>query len=95
MAVGAAFYILREAYRLLRGRDGIGLGDVKLALVAGIWLDWVPMAFAVQVAALAALAVIGVRAARGHRVSRMTAIPFGLFLAPAVWVGWLFQVLMS
>ena len=34
------FLGLREVYRRFRGRDGIGLGDVKLAGVAGAWLDW-------------------------------------------------------
>lgn len=94
LAVGGAFLILRESYRFFRGRDGIGLGDVKLAAVAGLWLDWVPLAFAVQVAALAALAIIALRLARGHRVSRTTVVPFGLFLAPAVWIGWMFQTMM-
>src|SRR5262249_58404829 len=32
------FLGLRVAYRGLRGREGIGLGDVKLAVVAGAWL---------------------------------------------------------
>jgi leader peptidase (prepilin peptidase)/N-methyltransferase len=32
------FFGLWAAYRRLRGRDGIGLGDVKLAGVAGAWL---------------------------------------------------------
>jgi len=35
-----AFLTLRILYRRLRGRDGIGLGDVKLAGVAGVWVDW-------------------------------------------------------
>src|SRR6266568_4852405 len=37
------FYGLRALYRRLRGRQGIGLGDVKLAAVAGAWLDWLKM----------------------------------------------------
>src|SRR5262249_25138352 len=35
------FLGLRIAYRGLRGREGIGLGDVKLAVVAGGGLRWV------------------------------------------------------
>src|SRR5207237_8815363 len=51
-----AFLGLRIGYRKLRNRDGIGLGDVKLAAVAGAWLGWQTMPIAVQIAALAALA---------------------------------------
>src|SRR5205807_1490924 len=50
------FLGLRAAYRRWRGRDGIGLGDVKLAGVAGVWLDWVAMPIAIEIAALAAIA---------------------------------------
>jgi hypothetical protein len=35
-----AFLVVREAYVRLRGRQGPGLGDVKLAAVAGAWLSW-------------------------------------------------------
>ncbi len=55
------FFGLWAAYRRLRGRDGIGLGDVKLAGVAGAWLDWPSIPIAVEIAALAALAVCLVR----------------------------------
>jgi leader peptidase (prepilin peptidase)/N-methyltransferase len=89
--VGLAFLAVRVIYLRIRGRDGIGLGDVKLAAVGGVWLDWPPMAFAVEVAALAALAAVAVRALRGHRISGATPLPFGLFLAPAIWIGWVFE----
>src|SRR5260221_2244294 len=40
VGVAVAFWILREAYVRLRGREGIGLGDIKLAAVAGGWLEF-------------------------------------------------------
>jgi leader peptidase (prepilin peptidase) / N-methyltransferase len=75
-----------------RGREGLGLGDVKLAAVAGVWLDWPAIPVAIEIAALTALAVY----ATGHilgrrRIHAATRLPFGLFLAPAVWLAWLLQ----
>lgn len=92
-AVTAAtpFLALLLGYRWLRGRDGLGLGDVKLAAVAGAWLDWVTILGVVDVAAVAALAGAFALSATGRRMTTVTAIPFGLFLAPAIWLGWLFE----
>jgi leader peptidase (prepilin peptidase) / N-methyltransferase len=90
-----AFWGLRIAYGRLRGREGIGLGDVKLAGVAGVWLDWATMPVAVEIAALAALAVYAVRRFRGGRsVGRTIRLPFGLFFAPAIWIGWLLESML-
>jgi leader peptidase (prepilin peptidase)/N-methyltransferase len=84
------FFGLWAAYRRLRGRDGIGLGDVKLAGVAGAWLDWPSIPIAVEIAALAALAVCLARwLGFGRAISATTRLPFGLFLAPVIWVAWL------
>ena len=58
---------LRVLYRRIRGHDGIGLGDVKLAGVAGVWLDWWVLPVAIEIAALAALAVYAVRFLHGRR----------------------------
>ncbi|MFG1347095.1 A24 family peptidase [Xanthobacter autotrophicus DSM 431] len=85
-----AFLALRSAYFRLRGREGLGLGDVKLAAVAGVWLDWTTLPLAIDLAALAALAAIGIRQVATGRTMRATGrLPFGLFLAPAIFIGWL------
>ena len=64
-----AFLSLRVLYRRIRGHDGIGLGDVKLAGVAGVWLDWWVLPVAIEIAALAAIAVYAVRFLYGRRPS--------------------------
>ena len=93
--VAAAFFGLWALYRGLRGREGIGLGDVKLAGVAGVWLDWPSIPVAVEIAALAALAVCLVRwLALGRAISATTRLPFGAFLAPAIWIAWLGETML-
>lgn len=87
------FLILRNGYAWLRGRDGIGLGDVKLAAVAGAWLDWAVMPIAIEIAAVSALGAYAIL--HGLRQGAMRAnarLPFGLFFAPAIWIGWLLQM---
>lgn len=90
--LGCAFLALRLIYARLRGRPGIGLGDVKLAAVAGIWLDWSVMPIAVEIAALAALSIYALRRyALRHPLEPSSRLPFGLYFAPAIWIGWLLQ----
>jgi leader peptidase (prepilin peptidase)/N-methyltransferase len=91
-ALALMFLALRALYLRLRGRQGIGLGDVKLAAVAGVWLGWIAMPIAIEIAALSALAIYATR----HFILRRpvhagTRLPFGLFFAPAIWLGWLLQ----
>jgi leader peptidase (prepilin peptidase)/N-methyltransferase len=85
------FLALRVVYRWLRGREGVGLGDVKLAGLAGAWLDWSIIPLAIEAAALSALAVYGFRQLALRRRLHATArLPFGVFFAPAIWLGWLY-----
>lgn len=87
-----AFLALRLAYRRIRKREGIGLGDVKLAAVAGTWLDWFTMPVAIEIAALAALVAYVARQRIAGRMARPTdRLPFGLFFAPAIWLGWMIE----
>jgi leader peptidase (prepilin peptidase) / N-methyltransferase len=85
-----AFLGVRAAYRRWRGLEGIGLGDVKLAGVAGVWLDYPTIPIAIEIAALAALGAYMIRHLYLRRnVRPTTRLPFGLFLAPAIWVAWI------
>jgi leader peptidase (prepilin peptidase)/N-methyltransferase len=87
--VALAFLAIRSCYRRLRGRDGLGLGDVKLAAMAGVWLDWTMIPIAIDIAAGTALAAYGLRQLAVGRAIRSTGrLPFGLFFAPAIWLGW-------
>jgi len=90
--LAGAFFALRAVYARLRGREGIGLGDVKLAGAGGVWLAWATIPVAIEIAALAALAVYVVRQFAGGKTMTVTArMPFGLFLAPAIWLGWVLE----
>ena len=92
VVLALAFLALRAVYFRIRGREGIGLGDVKLAGVAGAWLAWATIPVAIEIAALVALAVYVTRQLAGGRgISTTARLPFGLFLAPAIWLGWLLE----
>jgi len=87
-----AFLAVRAFYRRLRGREGIGLGDVKLAGVAGVWLDWSIIPVAIEIAAVSALGAYLIQhLCFGRAIGPATRMPFGLFLAPAIWIGWLLE----
>jgi len=83
-------------YEWWRGRPGLGLGDVKLAAVAGAWLDWFTIVAVIEVAALAALTAYAVwRYVLRRPIAVTTPLPFGLFLAPAIWAGWLAEAALA
>jgi leader peptidase (prepilin peptidase)/N-methyltransferase len=89
-APALVFLGVRACYRRWRGREGIGLGDVKLAAVAGVWLDWATIPIAIDIAAAAALGAYLILFLYFRRAVRRTArLPFGLFLAPAIWLAWI------
>ena len=66
----------------------MGFGDVKLAAVAGVWLDWAFLPVAIEIAALSALAVALYARFRDHGFDPKARLPFGAFFAPAIWICW-------
>jgi leader peptidase (prepilin peptidase) / N-methyltransferase len=84
----AFFFGFRAGFRALRGLEGMGLGDVKLAAVAGVWLDWTSLPIVVEIAALSALAATLYARLRGEGFDPKARLPFGAFFAPAIWICW-------
>jgi leader peptidase (prepilin peptidase)/N-methyltransferase len=94
-ALALAFLIIRNGYARIRGRQGLGLGDVKLAGVAGAWLGWSFMPMAIEIAALVALSAYLLRQfVFGRPISATNRVPFGLFFAPAIWLCWLLETML-
>ena len=54
-AIALPFLALMIGYRRWRGRDGLGLGDIKLAAVAGAWLGLATIFAVIELATLSAL----------------------------------------
>ena len=85
-----AFAAIALAYRVLRGREGLGWGDAKFMAGAGAWLAWqglpTVVLFAVALGFLFALA----RALTGRTVGPADRIPLGTFLAGVTWIVWLY-----
>ncbi len=79
----AVFAGLAFAYRRLRGRDGLGLGDAKLLAAGGAWLGWQALPGVILVGAGGALAAALILQRGG--LTRHTAIAFGPWLALGIW----------
>lgn len=84
LACGGALWAVREIYYRLRGHDGLGLGDVKLAAGAGMLVGPMGFAIALLAASLGGLAVVALRGG----ASRATKLPLGALLAPAALGVW-------
>ena len=81
MVLALSFLALRYVYARYRGRQGLGLGDVKLAFVAGAWLDWLILPIAIQVAVVATLSAYIVRHFVSGNGSQLPAVcPLGCSL---------------
>lgn len=87
---GASFWLLRQGYHWARGREGLGLGDVKLMVglgaLCGPWM--LPhMLLLATLGALAATLVLHI--GRGRPLSRTQPLPFGAALTAATAILWL------
>jgi leader peptidase (prepilin peptidase)/N-methyltransferase len=75
-----SLWALNTGYRLLKNRNGIGMGDAKLLAALGAWLGWGSLPSILLIASVAGIVggIIWLKL-RGHQLQQ--AFPFGPFLA--------------
>ena len=96
VVVGFGFVVLlRAAYRRLRGREGMGLGDAKLLAASGAFVSWQALPSVILIASLTALALAFARAALGASISLTDRMAFGTFLCLGTWIVWLYGPLTA
>lgn len=89
LGYAAAFQAVRLGYDRLRGRDGLGFGDVKLVAAAGPLLTVELFGLTVAGAAMSGLLFAVIRTRLKQRpISRYTYIPFGSSLALTIYAFW-------
>jgi leader peptidase (prepilin peptidase) / N-methyltransferase len=85
-ATASALGLLRWGYGRIRGREGLGFGDVKLAAAVGAWLPLALIPFCFALATCAALVTVLFARLRGESLDATAKLPFGAFLCPALWL---------
>ena len=80
MAGYLSLWFVFHAYRIIRGREGMGAGDFKLLAALGAWMGWLAIPSIILLSsAVGALVGIALIALRSH--DRDVPIPFGPYLA--------------
>jgi len=88
--VGAGFLLLvYGVYYLVRKKEGLGLGDVTMMLLVGVFLGWEQTLLTLILASVGG-AIVGVFFIIFKKKDLQHALPFGTFLAPATFVAFLY-----
>jgi leader peptidase (prepilin peptidase) / N-methyltransferase len=77
---GAFFFLIAVGYQVLRHKEGLGGGDIKLLAMIGAFVGWPGVVFTVLAASLIGT-VVGVVVMWRGRKGLGTMLPFGPFLA--------------
>lgn len=86
---GGVLLAVAMLYRAVRGRDGLGMGDVKLAAALAAWLSLASLAPLLLLSAMLGLALVVIGYLKGRRMTETTRMPFGACLAAAAFPMWL------
>ena len=75
-----SLWIVFHAYRLIRGKEGMGAGDFKLLAALGAWMGWQAIPSIILLSS-AVGAVVGIALIVFRQHDREVPIPFGPYLA--------------
>jgi leader peptidase (prepilin peptidase) / N-methyltransferase len=85
LTAGASLWAFARFYAIVRGHEGLGFGDVKLAAASGSWIGVEGLSTMLAAACVTAVAAATVRR---YKRGRVGATPFAPHLALGLWVTW-------
>lgn len=85
---GSILASIAFVFRRLRGMDGLGLGDLKFAVGAGMWIGWQQVPLMLSIAAISALLFVVMRALWIRQFDRTARIAFGPYLCVGTFISW-------
>jgi leader peptidase (prepilin peptidase)/N-methyltransferase len=89
---GASLLLFRETYFRCRGVDGLGLGDVKIAVAGGLLIGVVEFSWAMVAASIIGLVIMtGLRFVSCRPQGKMDRLAFGAVLTPILFIIWVLQ----
>ncbi len=99
---GGCLYLIAVAFEWLTGKEGMGIGDVKLLAMIGAWMGWKALPFIMLFSSLMGI-ILGGSSLLLSRQGLQAKIPFGPFLALGALayfffgkelMAWYFQILL-
>ena len=72
------FYLIAKLYKIIRKKEGMGMGDIKLLGALGLWLGWKSLFFIIIISALLGI-IFGIIAISLGKMKIQSKIPYGCF----------------
>lgn len=92
--IAGSLFAVREAFLRLRGEQALGLGDVKFAAAAGLWISpWLLPQF-ILIASVSALGYVAVASVATGTARVGKRLPFGPFLALSTFTLFLVETIL-
>ena len=79
------FWLIYQLFKLITGKEGMGLGDLKLLAMLGAWTGWQALASIIFLSSLLG-SLVGLYLVLFRRRQRSAPISFGPYLATAGWL---------
>lgn len=91
LAGGLCMFVFRGVFFRVRGRHGLGMGDVKFMAAAGAWVGALSLPWVLLIASLAALSYVAIASAIQKGFDATARLAFGPFLAFGLFMSWLIE----
>jgi leader peptidase (prepilin peptidase) / N-methyltransferase len=91
VVVFGVFWLLSYGYFQLRGRQGLGGGDVKFIAAASFWVGIVGLPWTILIASISGLALVVILHLMGHGTAANQRLAFGPHLALGLFGTWMFR----